>query len=146
MTGTDDTKTFLDSNVVLYLLSANTAKADRAESLLKLRPTISVQVLNEVTNVCIRKLRMSWTETEQFAGLLFSFCRVAPLTVDVHQLARRIAKRHGLAFYDACIVATASIESCETLYTEDMHHGLIIEDALVLLNPFALDPVAWGLQ
>ncbi len=146
MIGTDETKIFLDSNVVLYLLSADEVKANRAESLLKLRPTISVQVLNEVTNVCIRKLRMSWNEAEQFVEVLFSFCDVVPLTVEVHELARRIAKRHGLAFYDACIVAAASTESCETLYTEDMQHGLVVEEGLTLRNPFAADHIACGLQ
>lgn len=48
-----------------------------------------------------------------------------------------IAERYGLAFYDACIVAAASIEGCHALYTEDMHHGLIIEESLTLRNPFA---------
>lgn len=138
MTGTDKTKAFLDSNVVLYLLSANAAKADLAENLLKLRPTISVQVLNEVTNVCIRKLRMSWSEAGQFLDVLLSFCRVVPFTVETHQLARQIAERHKLAFYDACIVAAASSEGCGTLYTEDMHDGLIVEEGLTLLNPFAV--------
>jgi predicted nucleic acid-binding protein len=50
--------TFLDSNVVLYLLSGEACKADRAEALLRARPTISVQVLNEITSVCLRKLRL----------------------------------------------------------------------------------------
>jgi predicted nucleic acid-binding protein len=33
---------FLDSNVILYLLSADAAKADTAETLLMHQPTISV--------------------------------------------------------------------------------------------------------
>jgi predicted nucleic acid-binding protein len=137
MSGVEKTKVFLDSNVVLYLLSGDAAKADRAAALLRLRPTISVQVLNEVTNVCVRKLGMAWQEIGQFLELVRSLCTVVPLTVEMHDLARRMAQRHGLAFYDACIVAAASIEGCHALYTEDMHHGLIIEDSLTLRNPFA---------
>ncbi|CAJ9343539.1 PilT domain-containing protein [Burkholderia pseudomallei] len=137
MSGADKTKVFVDSNVVLYLLSSDTVKADRAEALLRRRPTISVQVLNEVTNVCVRKLGMAWREVDQFLELVRQFCVVAPLTIEMHDLARRIAERYGLAFYDACIVAAASIEGCHVLYTEDMHHGLIIEDSLTLRNPFA---------
>lgn len=137
MSAVEKTKVFLDSNVVLYLLSGDAAKADRAEALLRLRPTISVQVLNEVTNVCVRKLGMAWQEIGQFLELVRSLCTVVPLTVEMHDLARRMAQRHGLAFYDACIVAAASIEGCHALYTEDMHHGLIIEDSLTLRNPFA---------
>ncbi|AIV77652.1 PIN domain protein [Burkholderia pseudomallei] len=137
MSGADKTKVFVDSNVVLYLLSGDTVKADRAEALLRRRPTISVQVLNEVTNVCVRKLGMAWREVDQFLELVRQFCVVVPLTIEMHDLARRIAERYGLAFYDACIVAAASIEGCRALYTEDMHHGLIIEDSLALRNPFA---------
>jgi predicted nucleic acid-binding protein len=43
MSGAD---AFFDTNVVLYLLSADAAKADRAEELLAAGGTISVQVLN----------------------------------------------------------------------------------------------------
>jgi predicted nucleic acid-binding protein len=47
-----------------------------------------------------------------------------------------LAQRHGLAFYDACIVAAAAVEGCRSLYTEDMHHGLVIEESMTLRNPF----------
>lgn len=137
MSGTDGEKIFLDSNILLYLLSGDSAKADRAEALLQLRPMISVQVLNEITNVCVRKLGMAWSEVGQFLELVKQFCSVIPLTVEIHDLARRIAERHRLAFYDACVLAAASIEGCQWLYSEDMHHGLVIGDGLRLQNPFA---------
>lgn len=50
---------FFDTYVVLYLLSAGTAKADRAEAALAPGGTISVQVLNELAAIASRKLRMS---------------------------------------------------------------------------------------
>jgi len=37
-------KAFLDTNILLYLLSADTAKADRAEAVVAAGGTISVQV------------------------------------------------------------------------------------------------------
>ena len=46
---------FFDTNVVLYLLSADMAKADRAESLLAASGVISVQVLNEAASVASRR-------------------------------------------------------------------------------------------
>jgi len=137
MSGTDATKSFVDSNVVLYLLSGDETKANRAESLLLRRPTISVQVLNEVASVCSRKLQMPWIEVGQFLEPIRSLCRVVPISVDTHDLGRKLAERHGLSFYDACIVASASIEGCEYLYTEDMHDGLCVEGGPVLKNPFA---------
>ena len=49
---------FFDTNVLLYLLSADTEKADIAEQLLAQGGSTSVQALNEFTNVSLRKLRM----------------------------------------------------------------------------------------
>ena len=46
-----------DTNVVLYLLSGDAAKANRAAQLLERGGTISVQVLNEFTAVSVRKIR-----------------------------------------------------------------------------------------
>ena len=47
-------KPFVDSNIVLSLLSGDAAKADQALALLEAGGVISVQVLNEVTSVCLR--------------------------------------------------------------------------------------------
>jgi predicted nucleic acid-binding protein len=48
---------FLDTNVLLYLLSKDAAKADRAEALFATCGIVSVQVLNEFASVATRKLR-----------------------------------------------------------------------------------------
>lgn len=49
-------KFFFDTNIIMYLLSADAAKADRAEELLAIGGVISVQVLNEFAAVACRKL------------------------------------------------------------------------------------------
>ena len=65
---------FIDSNVVLYLFSSDAVKADRAESLLRAGGLISVQVLNEVASVCLRKLKMTWQDIDAVLGTLKSTC------------------------------------------------------------------------
>jgi predicted nucleic acid-binding protein len=55
MSGRED---FVDTNALLHLLSADTAKSDRAEELLAIGGTISVQVLNDSVAIASRKLRM----------------------------------------------------------------------------------------
>jgi predicted nucleic acid-binding protein len=50
---------FFDSNVPLYVASGDPVKADRAERLIGDGGMISVQVLNEITNVVRRKMGMS---------------------------------------------------------------------------------------
>ncbi|MFW6415709.1 MAG: hypothetical protein ACOCZ2_05265 [Thermodesulfobacteriota bacterium] len=46
-----DTDPFLDTSILLYLLSEDTAKADQTEEIVRSGGRISVQVLNEFANV-----------------------------------------------------------------------------------------------
>ncbi|WP_073109658.1 hypothetical protein [Pollutimonas bauzanensis] len=39
---------------------------------------------------------IAWSEVDQFLGVVKSLCKVVPLTVEIHDLARRFAERHGL--------------------------------------------------
>ncbi len=134
MSGAED---FFDTNVVLYLLSADTAKADKAESLLASGGTISVQVLNEFVAVAVRKLRMPWTEIREVLAQVRAVCVVEPLTIETHERAMRIAERYGLSIYDALIVSAALLAHCKTLHSEDMQDGQVIERQLTIRNPFA---------
>jgi len=127
---------FLDSSVVLYLLSGDSAKAVRTEQLLKTKPIISVQVLNEVTHVCRRKIAMSWSDIAQFLLLVRGFCTLVPLTEATHDQARRIAERYHYHLYDACIIASARMAACQTLFSEDMHDGQVLEQGLTIRNPY----------
>ncbi|MHA7683877.1 PIN domain-containing protein [Cupriavidus sp. PET2-C1] len=130
-------KAFIDSNVLLYLLSADTAKADRAEAVVQAGGRISVQVLNEITNVARRKLAMPWPEVSEVVRLIQSLCPVEPLTVETHDKGRQIAERYGFSVYDAMIIAAALLSDCEILYSEDMQDGMLIEEGLRVRNPFA---------
>lgn len=133
MSGAED---FFDTHVVLYLLSADTAKADRAEDLLARGGTISVQVLNEFVALAARKLHMPWTEIREVLDQVRAVCAVEPVTVQTHDQALDIAARHGLSFYDALIVSAALLAGCRTLHSEDMQHGLVVDRRLTIRNPF----------
>ncbi|MDP3639505.1 MAG: PIN domain-containing protein [Azonexus sp.] len=126
---------FIDSNVVLYLLSADAAKADCAEAVIAAGGIISVQVLNEVTAVCRRKLKMPWQEIEAVLNAVKSACEVVPLTIASHEAALEIAKRYGLSFYDANIYAAANLAGAKVLFSEDMQDGMNI-GGTVVRNPF----------
>lgn len=127
---------FLDSNVVLYLLSPDAKKQAIALELLSRRPAISVQVLNEVTNVCRKKAAMSWDDIAIFLADVRHFCSVVPLTTEIHDSARRLARRHQLSLYDANIVAAAIDTGAAVVWSEDMHDGLVIEHTVTVMNPF----------
>ncbi len=129
-------KVFIDSNVLVYLLSADAGKADQAEAVMQKGGLISVQVLNEVANVARCKLAMSWEEINEILTLIRMLCPIEPLTVETHDKGMSIAERYVLSIYDAMIVAAALIGGCDTLYSEDMQDGLLIDNQLRICNPF----------
>lgn len=129
-------KRFFDTNIALYLLSADQAKADRAEELLAEGGIISVQVLNEFAAVASRKLGMSWPEIREVLDQVRAVSIIEPMSVETHERGLLVAERYGLSLYDALIVAAALLSGCSTLYSEDMQHGQIIEGQLTICNPF----------
>ena len=124
-----------DSNVVLYLLSADEQKAGAAAQLLSGKGVISVQVLNEISNVMRRKWQMDWEEIDDFLHALMPVCIIRPVTLSVHHLGLDLARRHHFSIYDAMIVAVAIGAGCHILYSEDMQHGFTI-GSLQIINPF----------
>ncbi|WP_104018131.1 PIN domain-containing protein [Roseovarius nitratireducens] len=127
---------FADTNVILYLLDDG-PKADRAEEILGQGPRISVQVLNEVLVNCRRKAGLSWEDTAAFLAGIQSLCAVEDLTIQTHQVGRALVEKYQLSVYDAMIVSAALIAGCTTLWSEDMHDGLLVEDQLRVVNPFS---------
>jgi predicted nucleic acid-binding protein len=127
---------FFDTNVLLYLLSEDTKKADRADSLVRQGGGVSVQVLNEAANVMRRKLRMSWRETREFLAVIRRLLDVAPVTLETHELGLEFAQRYGLSIYDSMIAAAAALNGFARLWSQDMQHGMRIGEGLRVENPF----------
>ena len=129
---------FLDSNVVLYLLSDNQTKANCCEEIVEQGGVISVQVLNECVNVMLKKLTMARPEIDEFLAVIKSICDIVPLSVEVHEGALELLDRYQLSWYDALIVSAAIESDCETLWSEDMHNGLVVNKTMTIRNPFDL--------
>jgi predicted nucleic acid-binding protein len=127
---------FFDTNVLLYLLSADTEKADRVEALLERPGVISVQVLNEFTAVASRKLGMSLTDIREVLETVRNICRTEPITVEDHDRAVEVAGRYGFSFYDSVITASALRAGCRTLYSEDLQPHQVVDRQLKIINPF----------
>ncbi len=131
-----DAESFIDTSVLLYLLSANTTKADRVEELLSQPGMISVQVLNEFASVATRKLSLTFRETREILGTVRKVCRVEELNAETHDRGLDVAERYRLSVYDAMIVAAALQAGCRTLYSEDLQHRQVINRQLTVMNPF----------
>jgi predicted nucleic acid-binding protein len=127
---------FFDTNVLLYVASCDAAKADRAEKVIGDGGTISVQVLNEVASEARRKMRLSWAETRAMLATFQDLLPVRPITVDIHEAGVALAERYGLSVYDAMIAASALDAGCDTLWSEDMQDGLVLDGQVRIVNPF----------
>lgn len=128
-------KPFFDTSVLLYLLSGDTAKANRAEALLTEGGVISVQVLNEFAAVAHRKAKLPWPDIRMLLTTIQVACQVVPVTLEMHEAALGVAERYGFTIYDSLIVAAAQITGCGLLYSEDLQDGQIL-GAVVVCNPF----------
>ena len=135
-TGVGHSRPFVDTNVLLYLISADAAKAERAEQVLAGRIVISVQVLNEFAHVARRKHSLNWDELQQVLAGISSFCDVQDLTLAVHLRGLALARRYQLSLYDAMIAAAALEAGCDCLLSEDFQAGQRFDDRLRVVNPF----------
>jgi len=127
---------FLDTNVIVYAFGSDDPRSARAEALLAAGGVISVQVLNEFVSVARRRQERGWDEIDAAVDVLKVLLDPPlPLTVELHDAARSIARDRGFSIYDSLIVAAALQARCSILFSEDFQHGQTIGQ-LTIRNPF----------
>lgn len=127
---------FLDTNVLIYLLEEEPAKAATTTRLIEAGAVVSVQVLNEIAAAGLRKRPESWPRLSNFLLAIIRLLEVQPLTIETHLIGQELVGRYRLSIYDSMIVASALLAGCETLWSEDMQNGLIVDRQLTIKNPF----------
>ena len=83
----------------------------------------------------------SWTETHALLTTLRGLLTVHPLTLEIHEIGLELAERYGFSMYDAMIAASALHAGCDTLWSEDMRHDMVVDEGLRIVNPFRGDVV-----
>jgi len=132
----DRSKIFVDTNIVIYSINSEDHKRDICRQLLIARPVISVQVLNESTNVMRRQLKFTWPEIEDALSGLRQVCHVVPVTETTHDLGLRMCKRYRISLYDAILLGAALENECTEFVSHDMQDGMTLFDTLTITNPF----------
>jgi predicted nucleic acid-binding protein len=130
-------KLTLDTNIAIYAFTDLGAKAALARDVLTRADFMSVQVMNEFTNVMRRKQQRSWSE------LSLAVDRLRRAVPEIHAIddtayleGFRVAECYQLGFYDALLLGVALLGGARTFYSEDMQHGLVIDEILRVVNPF----------
>lgn len=129
---------FLDTNVLVYSYAV-TEPIKRTQALAAIgsgQAWVSTQVLIEFVNVSHRKLKAAWPDIQLSLVELNANYQVVPTSAATIAHATRLADRYGFSWFDSLIVAAALECDCETLYSEDLQHGQVIEDSLRVMNPF----------
>lgn len=138
---------FIDTNVFAYTVDrSEPEKRDAARELVRRgvesgRGNVSYQVVQEFLNLAVRKfaVTMKLSDAEDY------FTNVLQPMLSVHSSpalfreALHIHARYKLSWYDSLIVAAALSAGCDTLYSEDLQHGLRI-GTLTVRNPFEPKP------
>ena len=129
-------KVFLDSNVILYAFGGERTRKEVVKNLIRERPLLSVQVINEVINVLIKKFNFPIHEVKEVFDFLKANTEIILVNLHIIKLALIVKERYRFSYWDSLIVASALESGCSILFTEDMQHSQVIEDVLTIKNPF----------
>jgi predicted nucleic acid-binding protein len=137
-------KVFIDSNLWLYALAKHPPSGDvRHEQAMRVilsleNPVISTQVIREVGRNLLKKQKISEDELCGYIQDWHNECEVVTPNLTQELTASKLRVNHCLSYWDSLIVSAALNAHCRWLYSEDMQHGLVIENCLTIINPFTL--------
>ncbi len=135
---------FVDTNIVIYSFSQDEHKQHKALEILAKQPVMSIQVLSETANIMRRKLGFAVATIRIVINRIRQECSLLHLiNLSTLNNAFDIAERYGFSHYDSLIIAAVLQTDCTTLYSEDMQYGQVIEERMMIINPF-LQPVLTG--
>lgn len=138
-------RTFFDTNVLVYLFDDEAPrKREIARALVLAKGTagdavISTQVLEEFYVVLTKKWARS-VPPEAVEKAVRDFARWPLVQIGAPSILAAIERSRSrkIAFWDALIVQAALEGDCDTLATEDLQSGRVI-DGLKIENPFAVE-------
>jgi predicted nucleic acid-binding protein len=132
-----DPRVFIDSNIIVYLVdNRSKEKTKKAQDFLSPDFFISTQVITENVNVCLKKLHLNKETTFDFARRILNRFRILQITEATLLKSFEISIKYQLSSWDSIIIATAILNNCSIIYSEDMQDGLIVENSVTIINPF----------
>ena len=138
----DDTSFVLvDSNVWLYMFMPG---QDRRKTQLAVQFTAQftsrIAVSTQVINETVRNLHRNQVMSEQHArDLINSFHQdyhVVSMNHAIQIKASHLREQYSFSYWDSLLVAAGLEIKATTLFSEDMHNGLVVDGQLTIINPF----------
>jgi predicted nucleic acid-binding protein len=126
---------------LIYSVSLDPAEAHKCNRAIDLLGrddgALSVQVLQEFYVQATRATRPNPLPHGTAVGLIRTWMRftVQDMSLQIFERALQFKFAHGFSYWDSAIIAAANALGCQTLYTEDMSHGRVVE-SVKICNPF----------
>jgi len=136
---------FIDTNIWVYAFLESERDARKQATALALlrnlsvtsRIVVSAQVINEFHWTLARKYAIADPLIhDKVENGIARLAAIVPLDYATYREAFHLRSSCRLSFWDSLIVASALDHGCTTLYSEDLDHGIVIDNSLGVTNPF----------
>jgi predicted nucleic acid-binding protein len=130
---------FADTNVWLYALleTQDQQKCARANQIIRdASLAVSTQLINEICVNLLRRAAFSETQIQRLIEAFYQRHRVVRLDRETLVRASSLRTNYSLSFWDSLMIAGALQAGASVFYSEDLHHGLLVEGTLRIVNPF----------
>jgi predicted nucleic acid-binding protein len=134
-------KILIDTNLWIYLYASNPeGKRRTIEEVIQQnfeKVILSPQILGELYHVVTRKGFQTQKSAKHIVLEMVATFPVSEIgSADVLE-AIRVHEMFNYSYWDSLLIATALLNDCESLYSEDMQHKQSIEGKIRIINPFA---------
>lgn len=131
-------RVFIDTNILIYLISDDARKKIKAKEILfsSGEPVISSQVISEFANACLTKNLLKLDKIISLSAKFMDALEFSMIEEATIKKSLQIKKVYNYSYWDCLIIASALENNCTTLYTEDMQSDHTIERRLKIVNPF----------
>jgi predicted nucleic acid-binding protein len=127
----------VDSNILIYAFgSQNEEKKKLAKLILSDCKAMSIQTVNESVFILQKKFNYTMIELGDVIQFFKENFQIRDLGFNILEKGMDIMRNYKYGFWDSMMLASALINNCEVIYSEDMQHNQIIEDKLKIVNPF----------
>lgn len=134
---------FVDTNLWIYSFVESEKAPEKRQTIIQLleklaqevRIVVSIQVVNETHWTLQRKYHIKEGKIHEYINGMIAIAETLSLTLVDYQKAQDLRMDYKFSFWDSLVVAVALRANCSLLYSEDMHHGLTVEESLVIQNP-----------